>query len=148
MLIVVEKLTACRPSLRLAMRERDGQAIAGLCTRAVAAGAHWFDLNPGYVAPKERAELWLFLVATAEAACPLTLMLDAPEPESLALALNYCSRPPILNRATAQPERLIPVLELAAAHGLDPGGSHHEGHRSRRRRGSAGLSVGDRRRGG
>lgn len=118
MLIAADNLTACRPSLRRAMHERDGQAIADLCARAAQAGAHWLDLNPGYVAPRERAELWRFLVATAEAACPQTLMLDAPEPESLALALTFCTRPPILNMATAQPERLVPVLELAAAHGL------------------------------
>ncbi len=118
MLIAADNLTACRPSLRRAMRQRDARTVADLCRRTAEAGAQWLDLNPGYVAPRERAELWRFLVSAAEAACPLTLMLDAPEPDSLALALTFCTRPPILNMATAQPKRLIPVLEMAAAHGL------------------------------
>ena len=119
MLLAADNLSAARPSVRRALAERDAAAIAQVCARAVAAGAHWLDLNPGYVPASQRRELWRFLISTAEAACPLKLMLDAPEASSLALALEFCARPPVLNMATAQEERLGPVLDLAAAHGLE-----------------------------
>lgn len=119
MIIAADNLSAGRPSVRRAMQERDAEAIGRLCQRAVAAGALWLDVNPGYLPPVQRAEVWRFLLETAEAACDLKLMLDAPQAESLALALKFCSRPPVLNMATAQEGRLIPVLELAAAHGLE-----------------------------
>lgn len=119
MIIAADNLSAARPSVRQAIQDRDGQAIAGLCQRAATAGAHWLDLNPGYVPPAQRDEVWCFLVRTAEAACGLKLILDAPQAESLALALKYCTRPPVLNMATAQEERLGPILDLAAAHDLE-----------------------------
>lgn len=118
MLIAADNLTACRPSVRRAIERRDAQFLSGLCARAAAAGAHWLDLNPGFVSVREREDLWRFLVGTAEAACGLTLLLDAPQAEALAVALKFCTRPPVLNMATAEPARLGPILDLAAAHGL------------------------------
>jgi len=118
MILAADNITASRPSLRRALRERDGGFIADLCRRLAAAGADWLDLNPGYLSPAARAETWRFLVGTAEAACDLTLMLDAAEPAELELALGFCTRPPVLNMATAQEARLGPVLDLAAHHGL------------------------------
>lgn len=119
MIIAADNLSAARPSVRRAIQERDAQAISHICQRAVAAGAHWLDLNPGYLPPAQRDEVWRFLVQTAEAACALKLILDAPQADSLALALGHCTRPPVLNMATAQEERLGPILDLAAAHGLE-----------------------------
>jgi 5-methyltetrahydrofolate corrinoid/iron sulfur protein methyltransferase len=119
MIIAADNLSAARPSVRRAIEQRDTQAIAQVCQKAAAAGAQWLDLNPGFVPPKQRAEVWRFLVQSAEAACSLKLMLDTPQVDSLALALQYCTRPPVLNMATAQEGRLAPVLDLAQAHGLE-----------------------------
>jgi cobalamin-dependent methionine synthase I len=119
MIIAADNLSAARPSVRRAIQERDAQAIGDLCRRAVAKGAQWLDLNPGYLPPAQRDEVWRFVVQTAEAACALKLILDAPQAESLAVALKYCTRPPVLNMATAQEGRLTPVLDLAQAHGLE-----------------------------
>lgn len=118
MLIAADNLTASRPFVRRALEQRDTQAIARVCREAAAAGAHWLDLNPGYLPPSRREETWRFLVTAAEAASDLTLMLDAPDPASLELGLRFCTRPPVLNMATAAPERLGPVLGIAAAHNL------------------------------
>ena len=119
MLVAADNISAARPRVRRALEEGDQEFIAGLCRRLQAAGARWLDLNPGYIPPARRREVWGFLVRTAEAACDLTLLLDAPDAQSLALALEFCQRPPVLNMATAQPQRLHPVLDLAAAHGLE-----------------------------
>lgn len=119
MIIAADNLSAARPSVRRAIQQRDAQAIAAICRQAARAGAQWLDLNPGYLPPAQRGEVWRFLLKTAEAACDLKLMLDAPQVESLALALEYCTRPPVLNMATAQEGRLGPVLDLAAGHGLE-----------------------------
>lgn len=118
MLIAADNLTASRPSVRRALEQRDEGFIARLCRDCAAAGAHWLDLNPGFVPLARREEIWRFLVTAAEAACDLTLMLDAPDPASLELGLRFCTRPPVLNMATAARERLGPVLDIAAAHGL------------------------------
>lgn len=118
MIIAADNLTTSRPSVRRAVENRDEAFIAALCQKAAAAGAHWLDVNPGYLAPAKRAEVWRFLIETAEKACSLRLILDPPEPETLAVALAFCSRPPVLNMATAQAERLDPVVALAAAHDL------------------------------
>ncbi len=118
MLLAADNLTACRPSVRRALLARDEEFVALLCADAARRGAHWLDLNPGFVPLASRSELWRFLVGAAERACDLTLMLDAPDPASLELALGFCTRPPILNMATAQPERLAPVLDIAACHGV------------------------------
>ncbi|MFH1033205.1 MAG: dihydropteroate synthase [Pseudomonadota bacterium] len=119
MLLAADNLSAARPSVRRALAQRDAGALAGLCALSARQGAHWLDLNPGFVPAGQRRELWRFLIATAEAACPLKLMLDAPDVASLELALSFCTRPPVLNMATAQEGRLGPVLDLAAAHGLE-----------------------------
>jgi cobalamin-dependent methionine synthase I len=116
MLVAADNLSAARPSVRRALEERDAEFVARLCRRAEAAGAGWLDLNPGHLPRPRREGVWEWLVGTAERACGLTLMLDAAQPESLELALGFCTRPAVLNMATAEPGRLEPVLELAAAH--------------------------------
>ena len=119
MIIAADNLTTSRPSVRRALEQRDQEFIARLCAELHQAGAAWIDLNPGYLAPARRAETWAWLVATAEAACPAKLILDAADPGSLATAMGFCTRPPVLNMATAEPARLGPVLDIAAHHGLE-----------------------------
>lgn len=118
MIIAADNLSAARPSIARAIKERDAGLISGVCQTAQQNGATWLDLNPGYLRPEARAETWRFLVETVEAACGLTLLLDAPEPDSLAQALEFCTRPPILNMATAESARLEAMLELAQTHNL------------------------------
>jgi len=118
MIIAADNLTSSRPRVRRAIQERDAQFIADLCGRLQGAGANWLDLNPGFVAKKNLADTWEFLVKTAEKACGLTLLLDSPDPVALETALSYCTRPPVLNMATAEEGRLAPVLDLAARHNL------------------------------
>lgn len=118
MLIAADNLSAARPSVRRLMAARDAEGLAALVGRLAAAGADWIDLNPGYLPARERAEVWRFLINAAEAACDRILMLDAPTAADLDLALGFCSRPPVLNMATAEDGRLGPVLDIAAAHGL------------------------------
>ncbi len=119
MIVVADNLSGARASVRRAIEQRDAQAIAGLCTRVQAAGADWIDINPGYIPPGRRKELWSWLVGVVEDSCGLTLVIDSPEPEVLKMAAALCSRPPVLNMATAEPSRLKPVLEIAAAEGLE-----------------------------
>lgn len=78
MIIAADNLTAARPAVARAIAQRDEAWLAELCRRVEAAGAHWLDLNPGYVKPRDLGEVWGFLVRTAEAACGLTLVLDSP----------------------------------------------------------------------
>jgi cobalamin-dependent methionine synthase I len=115
MIVVADNLTSTRPAVRRAIEERDERLLARLVKSLVKAGADWIDLNPGRVPPST----WQFLVQAAEKACDLPLVIDAPDAESMETALSSCTRPAILNFATAQPSRLGPVLDLAAEHGCD-----------------------------
>ena len=118
MIIAADNLSAARPTVRRALEQRDGDFLASLCARSEKAGAAWLDLNPGHLSPKIRKDAWRWLIGLAEQSCGLTLMLDSPRPEVLAEALDFCTRPPILNMATAEKGRLEPVLDLASANGL------------------------------
>jgi cobalamin-dependent methionine synthase I len=118
-IVASDRLTASRPAVRRALAARDGEAIARFCRAASSNGAAWIDLNPGHVAARETRAVWRFLVETAEAACGLTLLIDTPSVAAMATALEACSRAPILNMATAAPARCGPVLDLAAASGVD-----------------------------
>lgn len=101
-----------------AIQKRDADSITRLCMQVEKAGANWLDINPGFVPKPQKKEVWKFLVETAEKACNLKLMLDAPRAEDLATGLAFCQKPPILNMATAEEKRLEPMLELASKHGL------------------------------
>ena len=119
MLVAADNLTTSRPSVRRAVENRDEAFVRGLCASLERAGAAWIDLNPGYLAASRREDTWSWLVRTAEAACAAKLILDAADPASLELALGFCTRPPVLNMATAEESRLGPVLDIAAHHGLE-----------------------------
>lgn len=119
MIIAADNLTSSRPSVRRAIESRDAEFISDLCRRIAEAGADWLDINPGFIAPSKRAEVWRFLIQTTEAACGLKLILDPPEADTLAVALGFCTREPVLNMATAVDEKLDPIVALAAYHGLE-----------------------------
>jgi cobalamin-dependent methionine synthase I len=119
MIVVADNLTSTRPAVRRAIEERDERLLARLVKSLVKAGADWIDLNPGRIPAAERPSTWRFLVETAERACTLPLVIDAPDAESMEIALGFCTRPAILNFATAEPSRLGPVLDLAAGHSAD-----------------------------
>lgn len=118
MIIAADNLTASRPSVRRALEERDARFISELCAGLYAGGASWIDLNPGFLPIARRAETWQWLIQTAEAASPAKLIIDAADTASLETAVGFCSQPPVLNMATAEPARLGPVLDLAAHHHL------------------------------
>jgi cobalamin-dependent methionine synthase I len=115
MIVVADNLTSTRPAVRRTMEERDERLLSRLVKSLVKAGAQWIDLNPGRVPPST----WQFLVQTAERACDLPLIIDAPDAASMKTALGFCTRPAVLNFATAEPSRLGPVLDLAVDHGSD-----------------------------
>jgi cobalamin-dependent methionine synthase I len=109
MLIAADNITTSRPSVRRAIEERDSRLLARMIKGLVRSGASWIDLNPG----RAPADTWRFIVETAERACDLTLMIDSSDPPSMETALSFCTRPAVLNFATAEPDRLHPVLDLA-----------------------------------
>lgn len=119
MILVADNLTSTRPAVRRAIEERDERLLSRLVKSLVKAGTDWIDLNPGRLHPRDRAPTWRFLVETAEGACSLPLVIDAPDVTAMQDALACCTRPAILNFATAEEERLGPVLDLAAEHGSD-----------------------------
>ncbi|MCF8041706.1 MAG: dihydropteroate synthase [Desulfarculaceae bacterium] len=119
MIVAADNLTTSRPSVRRAVEARDEAFVQSLCQSLEQAGAAWIDLNPGYLPLSRREGTWAWLVKAAEASCSAKLILDAADPASLEMALGFCTRPPVLNMATAEESRLGPVLDIAAHHGLE-----------------------------
>lgn len=119
MIVAADNLTASRPSVRRALEGRDEAFISRLCQGLEQSGAAWIDLNPGYLPAARRRDTWAWLVGAAEASCSAKLILDAADAASLELALGFCTRPPVLNMATAEQARLGPVLDIAAHHALE-----------------------------
>lgn len=118
MILAADCVTTTRPSVRRLVDRRDEQALIRLVSELKRRGASWVDLNPGRVKTHQRRDLWGFLIRTAEKVGDVTLMVDTPEPEVMEMAMSLCSRPPVLNFATAQEARLRHVLEIAASHDL------------------------------
>mgnify|MGYP001557347918 CR=1 FL=1 len=116
MLIIADNLTASRRGVRRAIEARDGETISRLCQRIASTGADWIDINPGFLSAAKRREVWRFLVETVEGACDVRLVIDGSDARTMAVALDFCTRPPVLNMVTAAPERLGPTLDLVASH--------------------------------
>ncbi len=113
MIWIGEKLNSSLANTRVALENRDRGAIAALAVRQVQAGAGWLDLNAGAFAEDE-TEVLTWLVETVMEATSVGLVLDSPNPAVLAAVAPGCAgRDLVLNSATANPEHLEPMLDLA-----------------------------------
>ncbi|MCL4767409.1 MAG: dihydropteroate synthase [Hyphomicrobiaceae bacterium] len=112
MLIVAERINASRRAIRGALEAMDAGAIQREATAQAAAGAHYIDVNAGTF-PGREAELLCWLVDVVQAATPLPLCLDCPDPAALAAALPRVKAPrPIINSINLEDDRFDRVLPL------------------------------------
>ena len=117
MIVIGEKLNSSIPSAREAMERGDMAWVADLAKRQQAAGARYLDINASML-PDEAGALVRVAKAAREAAPGVGLMLDSPDPETLAFALGALGgENVILNSVTLEPGRLNRMLPLAAQAG-------------------------------
>ncbi len=116
MLIIGENIQVLSPAVKAAIEDRDAAAIQRLALRQVEAGAGVLDLNIG-PQKKHGAEIMPWMVETVQAVTDVPLSLDTTNLAAMEAGLKVCRAPATLNSASADPERLDSVMQLAARYG-------------------------------
>jgi len=114
-LIIGENIQILSPAVKAAIEDRDAAAIQRLALRQVEAGAGILDLNIG-PQKKHGAEIMPW-VETVQAVTDVPLSLDTTNLAAMEAGLKVCRAPATLNSASADPERLDSVMQLAARYG-------------------------------
>jgi cobalamin-dependent methionine synthase I len=112
-IIIGERLNATNKTVGEALRTRDAEFVRQRAREQTEVGADYLDCNAGRKAEDEIADMQ-WLVRTAREATDLPFCIDSPSPKAMAAALEvYEGPPPILNSATADPEHMAAVIDLA-----------------------------------
>jgi 5-methyltetrahydrofolate corrinoid/iron sulfur protein methyltransferase len=113
MYIIGENIHIISEKVKAALSEKDAKFFQDLAVRQVEAGAQALDLNLG-PRKKDWGEVFPWIVKTIEAVVDVPLSIDTTNVEGMEAALKTISKAqPILNSASAEPERLEKVPLLA-----------------------------------
>jgi 5-methyltetrahydrofolate corrinoid/iron sulfur protein methyltransferase len=115
MIVAADNLNVLHPRLAEALRTYDPGPVQEMARFCEKAGAHYLDINPGYLSPREEDRI-TFLVEAVQEATSLPLILDSPQARVLARGLKSCRSKPILNALTLEAHRLQEILPLAVEH--------------------------------
>ncbi|MBE0429757.1 MAG: dihydropteroate synthase [Thermoleophilia bacterium] len=110
---IAENINVMSKSIGEAMKNRDPEPIQGLARECTEAGADLLDVNLG-PARKGGAELMDWMVRTIQEVSDLQLCLDTSNHEAMEAGIKACSRPPLINSFSAQPDKMENILPLAA----------------------------------
>lgn len=116
MLIIGENIHIIAPPVKAAIEARDARSIQDLALRQVQAGAGVVDLNIG---PQKKLghEIMPWIVNAVQEVVDVPLSLDTTNLAAMRAGLEVCKQPAMLNSASADPERLDSVMQLAAEFG-------------------------------
>ena len=116
MLIIGESIHIISPRVREAIEQRDAAHIQELARQQVAAGAGMLDLNIG---PQRKLghEVMPWIVQAVQDVVDVPLSLDTTNFAAMEAGLKVCTKKALLNSASADPERLDSVMQLAGRHG-------------------------------
>lgn len=112
MLIIGENIHIIAPRVKQAIEERDTRFIQELAVRQVEAGAGVLDLNIG-PQRKRGAEIMPWIVDAVQQVCDVPVSLDTTNLAAMEAGLQRCRQRATLNSASADPERLDSVMQLA-----------------------------------
>jgi 5-methyltetrahydrofolate corrinoid/iron sulfur protein methyltransferase len=112
-LIIGENIQILSPSVKQAIEQRDAGFIQDLARRQVEAGAGVVDLNIG-PQKKHGVEVMPWIVDAVQQVTDATLSLDTTNLAAMEAGLQVCTRPAMVNSASADPARLDAVMQLAA----------------------------------
>ena len=105
LILAADNLHALNPVVAQALHTLNPQPLQELARRGEQAGAHWLDINPGFLPPR-RHDRMAFMVESVQQVTNLRLILDSPDARVLARGLAVCRQPPILNACTLEYEKL------------------------------------------
>ncbi len=113
MLLIGENIQIMSPPIKQAIEARDARYIQELAVRQVEAGAGIIDLNIG---PQKKLghEVMPWIVQAVQDVVDVPLSLDTTNLAAMRAGLEVCTRPALLNSASADPTRLDSVMQLAA----------------------------------
>ncbi len=116
MLIIGENIQIMSPPIKAAIENRDKKVIQDLAVKQVEAGAGIVDLNIG---PQKKLghEVMPWIVEAVQEVCDVPLSLDTTNLAAMEAGLQVVRHPAMLNSASADPERLDSVMQLAARYG-------------------------------
>lgn len=112
MLIIGENIHIIAPRVKQAIEERDARFIQELAVRQVEAGAAVLDLNIG-PQRKRGAEIMPWIIDAVQQVCDVPVSLDTTNLAAMEAGLQRCRQRATLNSASADPERLDSVMQLA-----------------------------------
>jgi 5-methyltetrahydrofolate corrinoid/iron sulfur protein methyltransferase len=115
-LIIGENIHIISTRVREAIERRDAAAIQEIAREQAAAGAGVLDLNIG---PQRKLghEVMPWVVEAVQDVVDLPLSLDTTNIAAMEAGLKVCKRTAMLNSASADPERLDSVMQLAGRYG-------------------------------
>jgi 5-methyltetrahydrofolate corrinoid/iron sulfur protein methyltransferase len=115
-LIIGENIHIIAPPVKAAIEARDAKVIQDMALRQVEAGAGIVDLNIG---PQKKLghEIMPWIVEAVQEVTDVPLSLDTTNFAAMEAGLKVCKKPAMLNSASADPERLDSVMQLAASYG-------------------------------
>jgi len=111
-LIIGENIHIIAPRVKQAIEERDTRFIQELAVRQVEAGAAVLDLNIG-PQRKRGAEIMPWIIDAVQQVCDVPVSLDTTNLAAMEAGLQRCRQRATLNSASADPERLDSVMQLA-----------------------------------
>jgi len=115
-LIIGENIHIIAPPVKAAIEARDAKTVQDMALRQVEAGAGIVDLNIG---PQKKLghEVMPWIVEAVQEVVDVPLSLDTTNFAAMEAGLKVCKRPAMLNSASADPDRLDRVMQLAAEYG-------------------------------
>ena len=116
MLIIGENIHIIAPPVKAAIEARDAGTIQRMAVAQVEAGAGVVDLNIG---PQKKLghEVMPWIVEAVQEVVDVPLSLDTTNFAAMEAGLKVCKKPAMLNSASADPDRLDSVMQLAARYG-------------------------------
>lgn len=119
MIIIGERINATRKSIREAIGAHDRERIATEIRNQDEAGSHYIDLNAGTGSgdPEQEAADLNWLIDIALETTEKKVSLDSSDPAVLRRAVEHLDgrRPVLLNSVNGESDRLVPLMEVAAA---------------------------------
>lgn len=112
MFLVSDNIHGLNPAVSESMRRLDPKPIKELARRCERSGAHFIDINPGYLS-RQNEDRMVFLVETVQEVVSSRLFLDSPNPRVLRRGLSVCRGRPILNGLSREERKLAEIPDLA-----------------------------------
>lgn len=116
MKIIGEKINGTRKRVAQAIAERDKAYIENLARLQTEAGSTWLDINAG-THPNQEADDLIWLIDTVQAVVDTPICLDSANPAALKIAIQKVNKTPMINSISGEPDRLMHILPIVAAHG-------------------------------